>query len=93
MARKSSKGASSTQNSSATKKTEVLQAVVIADGFDGRFSPLTNSLPRCLIPLANVPMIEYTLEALSSSGVEEAFLYCRSHFEAFRTYIQYVIQL
>ena len=88
MAKKGKNNSTPNTNNPTTKKTEIFQAVVIADGFDGKFSPLTNSLPRCLIPLANIPLIEYTLESLSFSGVQEAFLYCKANVEAFRSYIQ-----
>ena len=37
---------------------EILQAVVVADSFDQNYQPLTLMKPRCLLPLANVPLIE-----------------------------------
>ena len=33
-----------------------------------RFTPLTLDVPRSLIPIVNVPMIDYTIEFLSSNG-------------------------
>ncbi|KAI9651431.1 MAG: hypothetical protein M1829_003009 [Trizodia sp. TS-e1964] len=42
----------------------------------------------CLLPLANTPMIEYTLEFLANAGVEQVFLYCGDHADALETYIQ-----
>ncbi|KAJ1504417.1 hypothetical protein HMI54_007029, partial [Coelomomyces lativittatus] len=53
---------------------EILQAVIIADSFDQRFMPLTLDLPRCLIPLCNVPLIDYTLEFLAVADVKEVFV-------------------
>ncbi|EPZ36295.1 MIF4-like, type 1/2/3 domain-containing protein [Rozella allomycis CSF55] len=67
---------------------EIRQAVVIADTFDTMFMPLTLHRPRCLMPLCNVPIIEYTLEALSSAGIQEIFIYCRSHIEMIKSYLQ-----
>ncbi|KAI9102598.1 nucleotide-diphospho-sugar transferase [Phlyctochytrium arcticum] len=67
---------------------EVLQAVVIADSFNERFKPLTSDRPRCLMPLLNVPLIEYTLEFLASSGVEEIFILCCAHSELIKTHIR-----
>lgn len=32
-----------------------------------------------LLPLVNVPMIEYTLSWLESAGVEECFVFCCAH--------------
>ncbi|KAJ2879922.1 translation initiation factor eIF-2B epsilon subunit, GEF, partial [Coemansia aciculifera] len=51
-----------------------LKAVVLADSFDNLFQPLALNKPRCLLPLCNVPMIEYTLEFLAASGVVETIL-------------------
>ncbi|KAL8642012.1 MAG: hypothetical protein Q9228_001245 [Teloschistes exilis] len=41
----------------------------------------------CLLPLANTPLIEYTLEFLASSGVEDVFIYCGLHTEQVEDYI------
>ena len=51
-----------------------LQAVVLCDVFNQRFAPLTLDHPRCLLPVCNVPLIEWTLESLASAGVQEVFL-------------------
>lgn len=34
---------------------------------------------KCLLPLANTPLIEYTLEFLAMSGVTEIYVYCGAH--------------
>lgn len=65
-----------------------LKAVVLADTFDDSFQPLSLNRPRCLLPLCNVPMIEYTLEALALSGVSEVILVCRSHADKLKEYIR-----
>ncbi|KAK6352837.1 hypothetical protein TWF696_004838 [Orbilia brochopaga] len=66
----------------------LLQAVVLADSFNKRFRPVTLEKPRCLLPLANTPLIEYTLEFLALGGVQEIFLYCCAHADMIREYIQ-----
>ncbi|KAM8954267.1 translation initiation factor eIF2B subunit epsilon [Pelodytes ibericus] len=53
-----------------------LQAVLIADSFNRRFYPITKDRPRALLPLANVALIDYTLEFLSATGVKETFVFC-----------------
>ncbi|KAL2134605.1 hypothetical protein VTI74DRAFT_11347 [Chaetomium olivicolor] len=69
------------------KREDVLQAVIIADSFQDRFKPFTLETPRCLLPLVNVPVIEYTLEFLASNGVQEVFIYCGAHSEDIEHYI------
>ncbi|KAK3941186.1 translation initiation factor eif-2b epsilon subunit [Diplogelasinospora grovesii] len=69
------------------KREDALQAVILADSFQDRFRPFTLETPRCLLPLANTPIIEYTLEYLASAGVQEVFIYCGAHSEKIETYI------
>ncbi|XP_032887652.1 translation initiation factor eIF-2B subunit epsilon [Amblyraja radiata] len=53
-----------------------LQAVLVADSFNRRFFPITKDQPRALLPLANVALIDYSLEFLTSTGVQETFVFC-----------------
>lgn len=32
--------------------------------------------PKGLLPLVNVPLLDYALEALNRSGIEEVFVFC-----------------
>ncbi|KAJ8325720.1 translation initiation factor eIF-2B epsilon subunit, GEF [Batrachochytrium dendrobatidis] len=68
---------------------DILQAVVVADSFNKRFRPLTLNTPRCLMPLANMPMIEYTLESLAISNIQEIFIVCCSHADQIKSYIKH----
>uniref|UniRef100_A0A673LK11 Translation initiation factor eIF2B subunit epsilon n=1 Tax=Sinocyclocheilus rhinocerous TaxID=307959 RepID=A0A673LK11_9TELE len=54
----------------------LLQAVLVADSFNRRFFPISKDQPRALLPLANISMIDYTLEFLTSTGVQETFVFC-----------------
>lgn len=69
------------------EEDKVLQAVVMADSFNERFMPVTLDRPRCLLPLVNIPIIEYTFEFLAVSGVQEVILFCRAHAEQIRQYL------
>ena len=39
-----------------------MQAVVLADSFASNFRPVTFQQPKVLMPLVNVPMLEYTCD-------------------------------
>ncbi|CCE62374.1 hypothetical protein TPHA_0C02200 [Tetrapisispora phaffii CBS 4417] len=65
-----------------------LQAVVLTDSFETRFMPLSAVKPRCLLPLANIPLIEYTLEFLAKADVKEVYLVCSSHADQINEYIE-----
>ncbi|XP_050225237.1 uncharacterized protein LOC126674774 [Mercurialis annua] len=56
-----------------------LQAILLADSFTTKFRPITLERPKVLLPLVNVPMINYTLAWLESAGVEEVFVFCCAH--------------
>uniref|UniRef100_A0A4W3JK43 Translation initiation factor eIF2B subunit epsilon n=1 Tax=Callorhinchus milii TaxID=7868 RepID=A0A4W3JK43_CALMI len=56
--------------------TAPLQAVLVADSFNRRFFPVSKDMPRALLPLANVSMIDYTLEFLTATGVQETYVFC-----------------
>ncbi|KAG1877885.1 nucleotide-diphospho-sugar transferase [Suillus subalutaceus] len=67
---------------------EVLQAVILADSFNKRFKPLTTHKPRCLLPICNAPLLDWTFESLALAGVQEIFVICRSHAELVKTAIK-----
>ncbi|EFW99941.1 translation initiation factor eif-2b epsilon [Grosmannia clavigera kw1407] len=69
------------------KGEDVLQAVILADSFQDRFKPLTIDTPRCLLPLANTPLIEYTLEYLAMNGVQEVYVYVGAHGDQVEGYL------
>ncbi|XP_076018430.1 translation initiation factor eIF2B subunit epsilon [Genypterus blacodes] len=58
------------------EQEQPLQAILVADSFNRRFFPVTKDQPRALLPLGNVAMIDYTLEFLTSTGVQETFVFC-----------------
>ncbi|KAF8636741.1 hypothetical protein AX17_003544 [Amanita inopinata Kibby_2008] len=68
---------------------DVLQAVILADSFNKRFRPLTLQRPRCLLPVCNAPLLDWTFESLAFAGVQEVFVVCRSHAEQIKAAIKY----
>ena len=67
---------------------EIVQAVILADSFDRHYAPLTLHRPRCLLPLAGRPIIDYTLQALFAAGVHEIFVAIRSHADLITSYLR-----
>ncbi|KAJ8597977.1 nucleotide-diphospho-sugar transferase [Rhizopogon salebrosus TDB-379] len=80
--------ASSGKEQLITDDEEVLQAVILADSFNKRFKPLTTHKPRCLLPICNAPLLDWTFESLALAGVQEIFVICRSHAELVKTAIK-----
>jgi len=87
MAPKNQKSAGAKGRAAEDSKEDPLSAVVIADSFEPRFRPFTLEQPRCLLPLANTPLIEYTLEYLASTGVQIVYIYGGPHIDQLETYI------
>jgi choline kinase len=48
-----------------------VKAVILAAGMSSRLRPLTNDRPKCLLPVAGVPILRRSLAALRSLGVRE----------------------
>jgi mannose-1-phosphate guanylyltransferase/phosphomannomutase len=64
------------------------KAVIMAGGFGTRLRPLTMSIPKPMVPLANRPMMEHIVELLKTHGIHDvvSLLYFQpehitSHFE------------
>jgi len=50
------------------------RAMILAAGFGTRMRPLTDTLPKALVPVAGRPLVEYTLLFVKSHGIEEVVL-------------------
>eukprot|EP01132_Coremiostelium_polycephalum_P001071 gene1071-1357_t len=88
--KKQGSSGSSNNNNNANldiKSEEVLQAIVLGDSFDRKFAPITLEKPRTLLPLVNIPLLDYTLELLASGGIQEIFVFCCAHAEQIKQYI------
>ena len=54
--------------------TKIKKAMVLAAGYGTRLKPLTDRMPKPLVPVAGKPMIEYALEKLRAYGIEEVII-------------------
>ena len=53
---------------------KIKKAMVLAAGYGTRLKPLTDRLPKPLVPVAGKPMIEYALDKLRAYGIEEVII-------------------
>ena len=51
-----------------------MKAVVLAAGEGRRLKPITNLRPKPMIPVANRPLLEYVVDAVSEAGIDELVL-------------------
>ncbi|ADV46250.1 sugar phosphate nucleotidyltransferase [Nitratifractor salsuginis] len=50
------------------------KAVLMAGGFGTRIQPLTHSIPKPMLPVMNVPMMENVLKQLKGAGIDEVVI-------------------
>ena len=51
-----------------------VKAVIMAGGFGTRIQPLTHSIPKPMLPVVNIPMMENVLKQLVATGIEEVVI-------------------
>ncbi len=65
-----------------------MQAIILAGGLGTRLMPLTQDLPKPMIPVLNKPLMEYSVDLLKKHGINEIGVtlmylpqYIKNHFE------------
>ena len=48
-----------------------MRAMVLCAGFGTRLRPLTDKVPKPLVPLCGLPLLRYNFALLKNAGVEE----------------------
>ncbi|MCX8029118.1 MAG: sugar phosphate nucleotidyltransferase [Brevinematales bacterium] len=48
-----------------------MKGVIIAAGYGSRFFPVTKTIPKEMLPLYNIPSIQFAIEELTNSGIKD----------------------
>jgi D,D-heptose 1,7-bisphosphate phosphatase len=67
-----------------------VKALLLAGGLGTRLYPLTNTVPKCLIPIAARPLLDFWVDALVRAGVSEGRINTHALAEVVRAYIEQV---
>lgn len=63
------------------------KALLLAGGLGTRLRPITDTVPKCLVPVAGRPMLDYWYGALEKAGIHDVLLNTHHHAEQVRDHI------
>lgn len=72
----------------AEKGKKKMKAFLLAAGLGTRLRPLTNTVPKCLVPVQGKPLLDWWLELLKKNGITEVVINTHYLYEQVRMYIQ-----
>ena len=65
-----------------------MKALLLSAGLGTRLAPLTNTIPKCLVPIGGIPLIDYWLAQLIPSGFDNILINTHHLSETVQTYLK-----
>jgi len=65
-----------------------MRAILLAAGLGTRLRPITDKIPKCLVPINGKPLIDYWLEQLTKAGIEKFLINTHHLHEQVESYIE-----
>ena len=65
-----------------------MKAFILAAGHGTRLRPITNRMPKCLVPIRGISMLEIWLEICHRAGINEVFLNLHAHADVARSAVR-----
>lgn len=63
-----------------------MKAFILAAGRGTRLRPLTDTVPKCLLPIQGVPLLQIWMENCRAAGISEVLVNVHSHAERIREF-------
>jgi dTDP-glucose pyrophosphorylase len=63
-----------------------VSAIVMAGGYGSRMRPLTDEIPKPMLPLGDKPLVEHTIENLRKHGIQHVYMATHYKPEAFSSH-------
>src|SRR5215472_34757 len=64
-----------------------MRAFLLAAGSGTRLHPLTDDLPKCLLPIQGVPLLQIWLENCRACGISEVLINTHAHAQKVRDFV------
>ena len=64
-----------------------VRALLLAGGLGTQLRPLTDTIPKCLVPIAGRSLLDYWIERLTEAGIAEARINTHAHADQIRNSI------
>jgi len=64
-----------------------MKAFILAAGLGTRLSPLTDTLPKCLLPIRGVPLLQSWLENCRVAGITEVLVNAHAHLQQVKDFV------
>jgi mannose-1-phosphate guanylyltransferase len=65
-----------------------MKAMIMAAGFGTRLKPLTDHIPKALMPVLNRPLLERNIEYLAGYGIKDIIINAHYHMDQIERYIK-----
>jgi mannose-1-phosphate guanylyltransferase len=65
-----------------------MKAFLLAAGHGTRLRPITNNMPKCLVPIRGTPMLSIWLRRCKTIGIDEVLINLHAHADAVRTFLR-----
>lgn len=64
-----------------------MKAVLLAAGEGIRLRPLTDNIPKCLLPICGVPLLQIWLENCEAAGIREVLINAHAHPQKIKDFV------
>ena len=65
-----------------------MKAFILAAGNGERLKPLTDAIPKCLVPIQSMPLLSIWLELCQRHGIDEVLVNTHSHCDVVQSYLR-----